>query len=282
MKKTKILSTFLPLGVIIPTTSLVVSCGSQEKEYVDEDPKVFSWADYLHRKKNNLKPLVPEGVEVLEENSLSHIDLDFPIPNSVKVIEKDAFRYSKVKPGFELPDSVEKMGEWTFAFTTFYTDIKWPYKVERVPVAAFLEADFSPLDDPKETISHTGIIWPEKDAPSTVKVIGNNAFNKAKLPWHFEIPSGLEKVEYSAFNEVDYPWEIDREIANGEIIRNSPLSWPQGPDLDGDGYGDGVLVEDGGIYYDLGKKAPIRDEDYRFKLGDPTPFIRYPKNKKWR
>ena len=236
----------------------------------------------MHRKKNNLKPLVPEGVDVLEENSLSHIDLDFPIPNSVKVIEEDAFRYSKIKPGFKLPDSVEKMGIRTFAYTTFYTDIKWPYKVERVPVSTFLRADFSPLDDPKEIISHTGIIWPANDASSTVKVIGNNAFYIAKLPWHFEIPSSLEKIEYSAFNVLEHPWEDDEtyfEEGVTKVKNNVPFSWPKGPDLNGDGYGDGILVEDGyNTLWRLGIEATKQNENYRYKDGDPTPFFRAPVN----
>lgn len=99
---------------------------------------------------------IPEGTITIGANSLSYLNAEtITIPNTVKIIEKDAFFYSKFK-SIEIPEGVTEIGDWAFGGCEFLSDIKLPESLNSMGEGVFNTDGFEIIVLPDGVVDNIG------------------------------------------------------------------------------------------------------------------------------
>lgn len=151
---------------------------------------------------------IPEGVEIIKSRALKECKsiTSIQLPTSLKIIEKYAFEYCKLKK-LEIPNGVEKIEKDAF-FCANFEEITFQNSMEYLPIGIFsscreLKNIKLPLNLKAIPPSAFEDCWflNNVSIPETVKVIGDNAFAGCQSLTELQLPQDLEELGRQCFRQ---------------------------------------------------------------------------------
>ena len=125
---------------------------------------------------------VPEGVEKIERVAFAYSNIESIVfPSTLKTIGDFAFQYSKLK-SVTVPASLE-VGNYAFGYAICLESVTFEEGITEIPYGMFTKCQ--------------SLI--EVNFPSTLRTIGEFAFNVCSRLYKIEIPEGVTKIEGAAF-----------------------------------------------------------------------------------
>ena len=204
----------------------------------DSDGLVYQWCDYGKLKvadfiNGDTEAIVPLkfagysvvgiGTDAFRNSNIEKVTL----PSSIKTIGSCAFAYCTKLSEILLPEKLEQIGMYAFAFTNIST-IKFPSGLKTIGDEAFTGSEMKYVELPASLESLGGQAFkntPLKDVTihKGVKKIGYEAFDTTQLK-KITLPSSVTEIGERAFGyNTDYsetPIKVER--VNGFIVEGYP------------------------------------------------------------
>jgi len=169
--------------------------------------------NYKNKKKNYI---IKEGVVTVPNLGSTDLIKKVNLPDSVKIIEAEAFRGWENLESINLPDSITEIGEYAFAETNL-VGIDLPDQLKTIR-----KGMFSNCQNLRRVELPDNLLYIEEEAfyncedleeiilPDTIKEIGAYAFVNTDLE-SIELPFGIENVDPDNFNNVKEIYVDERE-----------------------------------------------------------------------
>ncbi len=156
---------------------------------------------------------IPFGIEIIGRYTcFSFEDLCYlKIPDTVKVIEDYAFHQSNLSATLTLPDSIIRLGKYSFADCDI-DNIIFPNNIKIIPEGCFSGVVIFDIVIPPSVTEIQDFAFGycfDITVPEGVKKIGNQAFPHAE---EIDLPSTLEFLDTSFYEDEDNPPECNPYI----------------------------------------------------------------------
>lgn len=175
-------------------------CNSLKAIYVDEANKYFTSIDGVLYKQENGEPTEVVLCPQQHTKFMTAVALGLTPPANSEEAEKMAEKFldedydrtlqaavedenSKAGKELVIPATVTKIGQLSFAYCEYMTDIKLPPRLEEIETMAFFKC--SALNN--------------IELPDTLEVIGSDAFSKCSSMDYLFIPASVKSIGHHAF-----------------------------------------------------------------------------------
>ena len=153
---------------------------------------------------------LPDSVTVIEANAFLGCDAmkSMNIPQGVKKIGDNAFLCCESLKEIVIPDSVTELGMWCFSECKSLRTVSIPDSIRNIGALAFYHTKW--LDEyPGDFVTVNGILICYKgndttvEIPADVKKIASQAFNECKNVKKICIPSSVKRICKNAFTSCE-------------------------------------------------------------------------------